>query len=94
MSYKYFNAFSTHPIIFCLKGIAFVNGVNIGRYWTSAGPQTTLYVPALYLIPSPGVNTIIMLELEGIPEDASIALVDKPNFRGLINILRPNVPLQ
>jgi len=28
------------------KGIVFVNGFNIGRYFSSAGPQQTLYVPA------------------------------------------------
>lgn len=68
---------------FWLQGVAFVNGVNIGRYWTSAGPQITLYVPAVYLIPAPGVNTVVMLELEGVPQDLSIGLVDKPTFRGL-----------
>lgn len=63
--------------------MAFVNEINIGRYWNSAGPQITLYVPAIYLIPPPGVNTIVMLELEGVPQDMSIALVDKPIFHGL-----------
>uniref|UniRef100_A0A1I8IZ28 Glyco_hydro_2_C domain-containing protein n=1 Tax=Macrostomum lignano TaxID=282301 RepID=A0A1I8IZ28_9PLAT len=28
------------------KGVAFVNGFNLGRYWTEAGPQRTLYLPA------------------------------------------------
>lgn len=65
--------------------MAFVNGINIGRYWPSLGPQVTLYVPATYLIPSPGINTIVMLELEGVPEDLSIALVDCPNLQGPIN---------
>ena len=27
------------------KGVAFVNGFNLGRYW-DRGPQQTLYVPA------------------------------------------------
>uniref|UniRef100_A0A1I8FB29 Glyco_hydro_35 domain-containing protein n=1 Tax=Macrostomum lignano TaxID=282301 RepID=A0A1I8FB29_9PLAT len=27
------------------KGVAFVNGFNLGRYWTEAGPQRTLYLP-------------------------------------------------
>ncbi len=27
------------------KGIVFINGFNIGRYW-SVGPQQTLYIPA------------------------------------------------
>ena len=28
------------------KGVAFVNGFNLGRYWPVKGPQVTLYVPA------------------------------------------------
>ncbi|KAL4148356.1 hypothetical protein QTP88_002620 [Uroleucon formosanum] len=64
------------------KGVAFVNGINIGRYWPAVGPQITLYVPALFLIPYPGVNSIIMLELEGVPKNMSISLVDKPNLDG------------
>ncbi|XP_060880574.1 beta-galactosidase-like [Metopolophium dirhodum] len=67
------------------KGVAFVNGINIGRYWPSAGPQITLYVPALFLIPYPGENSIIMLELEGAPKNLSISLVNKPNLNGKIN---------
>lgn len=30
------------------KGIVFVNGFNLGRYW-SVGPQQTLYVPGPFL---------------------------------------------
>ncbi|XP_060841088.1 beta-galactosidase-like [Rhopalosiphum padi] len=69
------------------KGVAFVNGINVGRYWPSAGPQITLYVPATFLIPPPGLNTIVMLELEGVPKNLSISLTDKPNILGPINIL-------
>ena len=28
------------------KGVVWVNGFNLGRYWTAAGPQRTLYLPA------------------------------------------------
>lgn len=66
--------------------MAFVNGINIGRYWPSVGPQVTLYVPGTYLIPSPGENTITVLELEGVPQNLSIVFVDKPNLTGPINI--------
>ncbi|XP_027837509.2 beta-galactosidase-like isoform X2 [Aphis gossypii] len=69
------------------KGVAFVNGINVGRYWPSAGPQMTLYVPATFLISSPGLNTIVMLELEEVPKNLSISLTDKPNLFGPINIL-------
>lgn len=69
------------------QGVAFVNGINVGRYWPVTGPQVTLYVPATYLIPSPGVNTIIMFELEGAPQDLAIALIDQPKFFGPIDYL-------
>ncbi|KAH3742862.1 Beta-galactosidase precursor [Pelomyxa schiedti] len=43
------------------KGVCFVNGVNIGRYWPSKGPQQTLYLPAPFL--HQGQNEIVLLEL-------------------------------
>ena len=30
------------------KGIVFVNGINLGRYW-QVGPQQTLYLPGAWL---------------------------------------------
>jgi beta-galactosidase len=44
-----------------VKGVAFVNGFNLGRYWT-IGPQLTLYVPAALL--KQGVNELIVFETE------------------------------
>ena len=41
------------------KGIVFINGINIGRYW-SVGPQQTLYVPGCWL--KAGKNDIIIFE--------------------------------
>lgn len=41
------------------KGIVFVNGINIGRYW-SVGPQQTLYLPVCYL--KKGQNEIVIFE--------------------------------
>ncbi|GAC1312116.1 MAG: beta-galactosidase [Mucilaginibacter sp.] len=41
------------------KGIVFVNGHNLGRYW-KAGPQQTLYVPGCWL--NTGNNTITVFE--------------------------------
>ncbi|XGW06474.1 hypothetical protein V3C99_016630 [Haemonchus contortus] len=46
------------------KGVAILNGNNLGRYWASEGPQYTLYVPAAFL--HAGENTLLLLELEGI----------------------------
>ncbi len=42
------------------KGFVWVNGHNLGRYW-SIGPQQTVYVPAEWL--KKGKNEIIVLEL-------------------------------
>jgi len=42
------------------KGVVYVNGFNIGRYW-NRGPQQTLYIPAPLL--RQGENEIVVLEL-------------------------------
>ena len=31
------------------KGVIFVNGRNLGRYWMTAEPQNTLYLPGVWL---------------------------------------------
>jgi len=43
------------------KGMVWVNGYNIGRYW-KIGPQQTLYMPGCWL--KKGKNEIIILDLE------------------------------
>ncbi|CAN8004536.1 unnamed protein product [Ixodes hexagonus] len=60
------------------KGIAFVNGINLGRYWATVGPQITLYVPAPFLLPHPEENRLFLLELEKAPDDRRVHLVDTP----------------
>ncbi|WP_183574404.1 glycoside hydrolase family 35 protein [Mucilaginibacter sp. X5P1] len=42
------------------KGVVWINGHNLGRYW-SIGPQQTLYVPVEWL--KKGNNDIVVLEL-------------------------------
>lgn len=44
------------------KGIVFINGHNLGRYWASVKPQRTLYVPKEFL--KLGANEIILLEYQ------------------------------
>jgi beta-galactosidase len=44
------------------KGVAWVNGHNLGRFW-SIGPQQTLYCPGPWL--KPGRNDLIVFELDG-----------------------------
>lgn len=41
------------------KGIVFINGRNIGRYW-KVGPQQTLYIPGVWL--HEGENKIVIFE--------------------------------
>jgi beta-galactosidase len=53
------------------KGIAWVNGFCLGRYW-SRGPQRTLYVPGPAT--RPGANELIILELHA----ASLAVAFRP----------------
>ncbi|OAA73800.1 Glycoside hydrolase, family 35 [Cordyceps fumosorosea ARSEF 2679] len=48
-----------------VKGVLWVNGVNLGRYWT-IGPQQSLYVPGSMLKASK--NEVVLLELEPQPD--------------------------
>lgn len=57
------------------KGVAFVNGINLGRYWPDAGPQVTLYLPAPYLLPYPEENHLFLFELERAPGESERNLV-------------------
>ena len=44
------------------RGCAFINGFNLGRFWT-IGPQKRLYIPAPLI--HMGLNTIVLFETEG-----------------------------
>lgn len=70
----------------CLQGVAFLNEINLGRYWPLGGPQVTLYVPATFLKPSPGLNTLVMFELESAPQDLAVKFVDMPILNGPITV--------
>ncbi|MGN1341139.1 MAG: beta-galactosidase family protein [Oscillospiraceae bacterium] len=56
------------------KGVAFVNGFNLGRFW-DIGPQKRLYIPAPLM--KKGRNIIVIFETEGKSAD-SISLCDTP----------------
>ncbi|MCG8334516.1 MAG: discoidin domain-containing protein, partial [Proteobacteria bacterium] len=43
------------------KGMVWVNGINLGRYW-DIGPQYTLYMPGCWL--KKGKNEIIVMDIE------------------------------
>jgi hypothetical protein len=51
------------------KGIAWVNGFNLGWFWPAVGPQMTLYVPGPVL--RPGDNELVLLEVERPPAEAA-----------------------
>jgi beta-galactosidase len=56
------------------KGVVFINGFNLGRYWDK-GPQRTLYVPGPML--REGANEIVVFELHGCRQPA-VVLTDTP----------------
>ncbi|WP_411344344.1 glycoside hydrolase family 35 protein [Paenibacillus sp. WLX1005] len=58
------------------KGIAYINGFHLGRYW-QAGPQRTLYIPAPLL--RIGDNELILFELHGC-EQPIVTLTDTPDL--------------
>ncbi|XP_049781675.1 beta-galactosidase-like isoform X1 [Schistocerca cancellata] len=60
------------------KGVAFVNGNNLGRYWPIEGSQVTLYVPAIFLQPYPKTNEIILFELELPSQSKQVKFTKEP----------------
>ncbi len=56
------------------KGIVFINGKNLGRYWSKAGPQQTLYIPGVWL--KKGKNLIQIFEQIKSPN--SVSSIDHP----------------
>ncbi|XP_040066917.1 beta-galactosidase-like [Ixodes scapularis] len=65
------------------KGVAILNGFNLGRYWPSIGPQVTLYVPGTLLLPNPNVNLVALFEMEAVPEGVkTVKFVKVPNLDG------------
>lgn len=56
------------------KGVAWINGFNLGRYW-EIGPQQRLYIPGPLL--TKGINEVILFETEGKAGD-TIRFEDEP----------------
>lgn len=57
------------------KGIVFVNGHNLGRYW-NVGPQQTLYVPGCWL--QKGKNAIVIFDQLNRTPQTEVSGVTKP----------------
>ena len=68
----------------CGKGLVYVNGYAIGRFW-EIGPQQTLYMPGCWL--KKGENEIIVFDIIG-PEKAVCEGLTKP----IINKLKVSKP--
>ncbi len=62
------------------KGMVWVNGFNIGRYWPGAGPQLTLYIPEGVV--QAGTNDFVLLELEQPAANLQVSLVQQPDLTG------------
>jgi len=67
------------------KGVAWVNGHCLGRFW-NIGPAQTLYVPGPWL--KPGRNEVVILDLLG-PEKPVVAGLETP----ILDQLRPELDL-
>ena len=62
----------------CEKGMVWVNGFNLGRYW-EIGPQQSLYCPAGLL--RPGENELIVLDLAGGPAaEKQVCFAPRPQW--------------
>jgi beta-galactosidase len=59
-----------------IKGVVWLNGFNLGRYW-ERGPQKTLYVPAPLL--KRGPNELIVFELHG-TQSLQVEFLDNPDL--------------
>jgi beta-galactosidase len=58
------------------RGVVWINGFNLGRYW-NRGPQKTLYLPGPLL--RVGVNNLVILELHG-TRSPEIELRSRPDL--------------
>ena len=59
------------------KGLVFVNGHSIGRYW-KVGPQQTLYVPGCWF--NKGKNTVVIFEQLNDTPQTSLKFTDQPEL--------------
>jgi len=61
------------------QGYVFLNGFNMGKYWSAKGPVLTLYVPDEVL--KTGTNEVIVLELETYLANPKISFVQTPKLK-------------
>ncbi|MEQ2177213.1 hypothetical protein GOODEAATRI_001462 [Goodea atripinnis] len=63
------------------KGVVFINGRNLGRYW-SIGPQQTLYVPGPWL--HRGDNQVIVFEEQ--EADGKVQFTSSPDYGMTVDV--------
>lgn len=60
------------------KGVAFINGFNLGRFW-EVGPTKTLYIPKFLL--KNGANELVVFDSDGAKSDAPyVEFTDAPDL--------------
>lgn len=64
------------------KGVCWINGFNLGRYWRR-GPQQTLYVPAPLL--RFGQNEVVLFEVDEVAERPFIEFRNQPELNTVIS---------
>ncbi|XP_075226343.1 ectoderm-expressed 3 [Lycorma delicatula] len=69
------------------KGVAFLNGFNLGRYWVNTGSQVTLYVPGNLFKSYPDFNNLTILELEHKNVNHSVLFQEHPIINSTVPIL-------
>eukprot|EP00727_Mastigamoeba_balamuthi_P001470 m51a1_g1132 putative beta-galactosidase (692) ;mRNA; r:216471-219371 len=62
------------------KGIIWINGVNIGRFWPAKGPQVNLYIPAPLL--RSGLNEVVVFEEDTPAPGLAVDFADRPGLVG------------
>ena len=62
------------------RGVAFVNGIDLGWYDLLDGPQMRIYVPGVWL--RNGRNDVLVLEMISASADAAVESVLEPDFFG------------
>ena len=60
------------------KGNVWINGFNLGRYWTKKGPQKALYIPGC-ILNTDKENEIIIFDIEGYKNN-KVVIDDKPDL--------------
>lgn len=79
------------------KGVLFINGFNVGRYWPTEGPQQTLYVPATILKGNCQQNMVVIFEQDQAKcykkknrSSCTIEFVTEPRINGPVPVQLTN----